>query len=176
MRPDRILAVYLEIYGLSLIHIYVLGSLEEKKKRLEELENYDFLKQQTEKKLASVKKELSGLSAQLTAVRQEVAKELTAHIEEGLRELNFLDVKFTMEFRPLDHYTSNGRDEAEFMISTNPGEPVRPLGMVASGGELSRIMPVSYTHLDVYKRQCDGRPVFRRLRHRGRSPDGRNGL
>ena len=45
-----------------------------------------------------------------------------------------------MEFRRLDHYTPGGFDEAEFKISTNPGEPVRPLGMVASGGELSRIM------------------------------------
>ena len=40
----------------------------------------------------------------------------------------------------LSHFTPAGYDEAEFMISTNPGEPVRPLGMVASGGELSRIM------------------------------------
>ena len=37
-------------------------------------------------------------------------------------------------------YTANGRDEAEFLISTNPGEPLKPLGKVASGGELSRIM------------------------------------
>ena len=40
----------------------------------------------------------------------------------------------------MDHYTANGFDEAEFVISTNPGEPCRSLGMVASGGELSRIM------------------------------------
>ena len=45
-----------------------------------------------------------------------------------------------MEFRRLEHYTANGFDEAEFVISTNPGEPLRSLGMVASGGELSRIM------------------------------------
>ena len=45
-----------------------------------------------------------------------------------------------MEFRRLDQYGAGGYDEAEFMISTNPGMPVRPLGMVASGGELSRIM------------------------------------
>ena len=55
-------------------------------------------------------------------------------------DLNFLDVEFTMEFGRLDHYTASGYDEAEFAISTNPGEPVRPLGQVASGGELSRIM------------------------------------
>ena len=45
-----------------------------------------------------------------------------------------------MEFRRLDHFTAGGIDEPEFLISTNPGEPIRPLGMVASGGELSRIM------------------------------------
>ncbi len=61
-------------------------------------------------------------------------------IADGLRELNFLDVQFEMEFRRLDHFTAGGIDEPEFLISTNPGEPVRPLGMVASGGELSRIM------------------------------------
>ena len=45
-----------------------------------------------------------------------------------------------MEFRRLSHYTASGFDEAEFVISTNPGEPERSLGQVASGGELSRIM------------------------------------
>ena len=45
-----------------------------------------------------------------------------------------------MEFTRLSHFTAGGFDEAEFMISTNPGEKVKPLGMVASGGELSRIM------------------------------------
>ncbi len=55
-------------------------------------------------------------------------------------DLNFLDVSFTMEFEDSGKYTANGRDEAEFLISTNPGEPLKPLGKVASGGELSRIM------------------------------------
>ena len=45
-----------------------------------------------------------------------------------------------MEFRRLEQYTAGGFDEAEFVISTNPGQPMRSLGMVASGGELSRIM------------------------------------
>lgn len=43
-----------------------------------------------------------------------------------------------MEFRKTE-YSAGGWDEAEFMISTNPGEPLKPLGKVASGGELSRI-------------------------------------
>lgn len=118
----------------------VNGSLREKTERLEELENFDFLRTKTEKELERAEGELSELCRELTQVRKEIAKELTEKIEEGLKELNFLDVRFTMEFRPLSHYTSEGLDEAEFLISTNPGEPVRPLGQVASGGELSRIM------------------------------------
>ena len=51
-----------------------------------------------------------------------------------------MDVQFSMEFRRLEQYSTGGYDEAEFLISTNPGMPIRPLGMVASGGELSRIM------------------------------------
>lgn len=55
-------------------------------------------------------------------------------------DLNFLDVQFTMNFETLGDFTANGLDDGEFMISTNPGEPVKPLGKIASGGELSRIM------------------------------------
>ena len=55
-------------------------------------------------------------------------------------DLNFLDVQFDMEFDRLPHFTASGYDEAQFLISTNPGQPVRPLMEVASGGELSRIM------------------------------------
>ena len=80
------------------------------------------------------------MSTELSAVRQEEAKKLTEKIRAGLIDLNFLDVRFSMEFRRLPHYTASGFDEAEFVISTNPGEPERSLGQVASGGELSRIM------------------------------------
>lgn len=45
-----------------------------------------------------------------------------------------------MEFETLDHFTPDGWDEVQFLISTNPGQPMRPLKDVASGGELSRIM------------------------------------
>ena len=73
-------------------------------------------------------------------MRKETAKELTKKIKAGLKDLNFIDVEFSMEFKKLDHYTAVGYDEAEFVISTNPGEAPKPLGAVASGGEMSRIM------------------------------------
>lgn len=118
----------------------VLEQLEKKKLRLEELENYDHLRAQTEQELSKQEAEVERLSQELSQVRQKTAKKLASQIQKGLADLNFLDVKFTMKFDKLPHYTANGFDEAEFLISTNPGEPERPLGMVASGGELSRIM------------------------------------
>ena len=49
-------------------------------------------------------------------------------------------MEFDREFERLDHFTASGYDEVQFLISTNPGQPMRPLKDVASGGELSRIM------------------------------------
>ena len=50
-------------------------------------------------------------------------------------------MEFQVDVHRTDHYTASGSDEVEFLISTNPGSiPPRPLGEVASGGELSRIM------------------------------------
>ena len=55
-------------------------------------------------------------------------------------DLHFADVKFEIALGKLDSCTSEGMDDVEFKISLNPGQPVRPLVNVASGGELSRIM------------------------------------
>ena len=57
-----------------------------------------------------------------------------------MSDLNFLDVRFEIAFQEAEHYSANGMDDVEFLISTNPGEPIKSLSKVASGGELSRIM------------------------------------
>lgn len=76
----------------------------------------------------------------LSKARQKAAVFLIKKIKHSLTDLNFLDVSFDMEFKELEYFSKNGMDEACFMISTNPGERLRPLHEVASGGELSRIM------------------------------------
>lgn len=114
--------------------------LEEKRQRLEELEHHDAILEKLEKELAEAESSLEARCKELSDLRRSAACELTEKIRQGLIDLNFLDVQFQMEFEKLDHYTAGGYDEAEFLISTNPGEPARPLGMAASGGELSRIM------------------------------------
>lgn len=125
-------------YGSTLEKIN--QALEEKKTRLEQLEHFDEYRRKTEIQYKKVTEQLDKLCEKLSKERQEAAKGLTEKIRVGLVDLNFLDVSFSMEFRRLDHFTAGGYDEVEFMISTNPGEPQRSLGQVASGGELSRIM------------------------------------
>ncbi len=125
-------------YGPTIAQVFKV--LEEKKIRLEELENYDEIREELKRKLSEAEKVLAGDCEQLSAIRKAAGKILAEKIKESLIDLNFLEVEFVMEFRQLDHYTMEGFDEAEFLISTNPGQPVRPLKAVASGGELSRIM------------------------------------
>lgn len=118
----------------------VLRALQEKKERLNELENYDGLKQKAEQELEESRERLDLLCEKLSERRKQAASGLAEKIRRSLLDLNFLDVEFEISFRKLDKYTAHGFDEVEFLISTNPGESVKPLGMVASGGELSRIM------------------------------------
>ena len=123
---------------LDLIHN--LQKLEQKKKRLEELEDYDAHKKRMEQELEECRNGLEKLCTQLTGIRKKASRTLVKKIKQGLVDLNFLDVEFDMEFEKLDHFTPSGWDGAQFLISTNPGQPMRPLKDVASGGELSRIM------------------------------------
>jgi DNA repair protein RecN (Recombination protein N) len=93
-----------------------------------------------QKSLDTAEAKLKALSEKLSDIRKTKAKDLTSRIKEALVALNFLDVKFEMTFDRLEHFTANGFDDGEFIISTNPGEELKPLSKVASGGELSRIM------------------------------------
>lgn len=90
--------------------------------------------------ISEAEKKLKELSDKLSDIRKEKAEALKVQIIDALRDLNFLDVRFDMVFEKLSDYTENGTDKAYYMISTNVGEDMKPLSMVASGGELSRIM------------------------------------
>lgn len=124
-------------YGNSIEDI--LKAYEDKCKRIAVLKDYDEYLNQLLNKINKKKKELKEISDQVSEIRKDQSVKLTDAIKNALMDLNFLEVRFTMEFRDID-FTENGTDEVEFMISTNPGEPLKPLGKVASGGELSRIM------------------------------------
>ena len=110
---------------------------EEKKAKYEA---YDEYLHELTQKIKIQEEIMQKVCEQLSIIRKEKAKILSERLTQALVDLNFLDVQFDIQFKQLDHYTVNGFDEIEFVISTNPGEPMRPLAKVASGGELSRIM------------------------------------
>lgn len=118
----------------------VLTALSNKKEEAEKLRDYDSYRAKLKKELDAAKEKVHTLSVQLSTIRQKEAKRLCEAIRASLAELNFLEVVFEMEFLRSENYSANGFDDCQFMITTNPGEPIRPLVKIASGGEMSRIM------------------------------------
>ncbi|MCI8744186.1 MAG: DNA repair protein RecN [Lachnospiraceae bacterium] len=125
-------------YGKTLEQ--VLSWQEASRERLEKLLDYDAYLLKLKKELSDTEEELSELCRQVSGIRKACAKKLCKEIRQHLVDLNFLDVQFEMQFESLPDYTALGTDDVEFLISVNPGEPLRPLMKIASGGELSRIM------------------------------------
>ncbi len=118
----------------------ILDYQAEQKAKLEKLQDYEAYLARLKRDLEQSESLLEKHSQSLSKARKEQAAILEQAVEQGLRELNFADVRFQIHFERLEAYTGNGIDDVEFMISLNPGQPLRPLKDVASGGELSRIM------------------------------------
>lgn len=125
-------------YGNSIDQI--LKYCEEKSQRLQMLNDYEGYLLSLQENLKKKEEKLKRHTKDLSRLRKEQGKILERAVEEALQELNFVDVKFEIQFAELEAYTANGKDDVEFLISMNPGEPVKPLAEVASGGELSRTM------------------------------------
>ena len=125
-------------YGNSIEKI--LAYQKEKQERLETLQNYEAYRAKMQKEYDACRKKLLVLAKKLGDARKEAALVFAQSVRKALEELNFLDVRFELSFKELANFTANGRDEVCFMISTNPGQPLRPVQDTASGGELSRIM------------------------------------
>lgn len=126
-------------YGGSLESIE--AALEQKRKRLEELSDYEALRKRQLLEAQQAKDALLAACRRLTELRTKAAKEFQEKMKRELLELNFNQVDFRVEITSREEQLSgNGCDSVVFYISMNPGEPVRPLDAIASGGELSRIM------------------------------------
>ena len=108
--------------------------------KLEKYEAYEEYRANLEKKIEIYKIKLEKLGESISKIRKKCSAELEKRITDALIDLNFLQVKFEIAVRELDEFNLKGKDEVEFMISTNPGEDLKPIGQAASGGELSRIM------------------------------------
>jgi DNA repair protein RecN (Recombination protein N) len=132
-------------YGATIEDILAYYSKIEEE--IETITNRDSHIYDLKTRLQSLEEDLYVEAQGLTEIRQKTGKKLTQSIHEQLKEL-YMD-KTTFEVRFIEkanqektgnRYKKDGADTVEFFISTNPGEPLKPLSKVASGGELSRIM------------------------------------
>lgn len=125
-------------YGDSVEQI--LEGQKKREEKIEQLKDHDAYVEKLRAEQKKAQEVFQADCAKVSKIRKKYAKKLTEEVQKALIDLNFLDVRFTMEFKEAENPNANGLDDAEFLISTNPGEPLKPLSKVASGGELSRIM------------------------------------
>lgn len=117
-----------------------LAALAKKEERRTFLLDYEKDEEKAKKAIVEQEKLLREKALLLSKERQEDAKVLAMQIQGEMQEMGFLDTKFEFHFQEKKEPTEKGLDEVEAYVSLNPGEPLRPLREVGSGGELSRIM------------------------------------
>ncbi|MCR5233713.1 MAG: DNA repair protein RecN [Lachnospiraceae bacterium] len=115
--------------------------LETQQEKLLKFSDYETYIADLNKRHDTLREELLGLCKKASDIRKKEAATLACKLKDALIDLNFLDVKFEISVTQDEEQAGpTGYDRVEFLISTNPGERIRPLTEVASGGELSRIM------------------------------------
>ena len=126
-------------YGNTISAILEYGAKIEEE--IATIQNKETHIDELQKRLQSLKKDLMIEGNELTNLRKKLARKLTDAIHSELKELYMQKTVFEVRFESGENYISkSGLDNVEFYISTNPGEPLKPLSKIASGGELSRIM------------------------------------
>lgn len=127
-------------YGPTLEDVTKLG--EEVTRKLSEVENKDEILRELWAKLATAAEDYLQAARAVSKKRYEAAKKLEKLVEAEINELA-MKSQFRIEISGTDeesNWSAAGFDQAEYMISTNSGEPMHPLEKIASGGELSRVM------------------------------------
>ena len=122
----------------------VIQYAEKAEQELSELDSMDQRLEKTVKELALIEKNLATKAELLSVARKKTAGQLEKAISQELNTLSFTTAEFKAQFEPveknIEKLSLNGWDRIEFMFSANPGEPVKPLVKIASGGELSRLL------------------------------------
>ncbi|MBX3292024.1 MAG: DNA repair protein RecN [Acidobacteria bacterium] len=132
----------------------VLQHFEEIERRLEGFENSDLREQELNMRLEKLRSEYDAAAAELSRERRRAAKKLEDEITKALADVALEKARFEVRFEDNggESRTAKGTDRVEFYFSANPGEAVRPLVKVASGGEASRLMLTLKTVIGASKR------------------------
>lgn len=124
-------------YGPALEDVF--KTAEDARKKLDEVENFEDIRNALADKVKKAEKDLRKKAEELSAKRKEIAAKFAKQVEKALKTLGFLKASFQVDFTEIDP-GSRGMDAVEFMFSANPGETINPLRKVASSGEISRVM------------------------------------
>jgi DNA repair protein RecN (Recombination protein N) len=125
-------------YAPNVVEILVL--LEKFEREIAELENAQETRDSLAEELVTLSAKNRSLGENLSVARRETAKALESGLLEEMAALAMPGASFKVAFVELDSSGPDGLERVEFMVSSNPGEPLMPLAKVASGGELSRMM------------------------------------
>ncbi|MFY9537231.1 MAG: DNA repair protein RecN [Bacilli bacterium] len=127
-------------YKLSTAEIIALH--DKISEEIDAIENYDYRLAALEKELAGAREAVLETANAIREKRIALARRLEEEIKAGLEDLQLKNTVFKIAFNDISElkFYENGIDEIDFLITFNPGEPLRPLSKVASGGELSRFM------------------------------------
>lgn len=118
----------------------ILAHRDELSEKLNNMESFDEQKEELKALLEESRLKLYSEGKSLTEARKKIGKELSKAVVSELAQLNFKDADIDVTITPLKAPGPKGMDEVELFITTNKGEPLKPLAKVASGGEVSRIM------------------------------------
>lgn len=118
----------------------ILAHRDELSEKLNNMESFDEQKEKLKALLEESRLKLYSDGNSLTEARKKIGKELSKAVVSELAQLNFKDADIDVTITPLKAPGPKGMDEVELFITTNKGEPLKPLAKIASGGEVSRIM------------------------------------
>lgn len=118
----------------------ILLSLKKIKEEIELIKDRESSIGKLEKELNKIEQELKTRAEELHVRRQVASKKLSEKVGRELKDLNMQGVIFSIEVQKVESFTASGLSEVYFLIQSSTKDQPRPLGKVASGGELSRIL------------------------------------
>ena len=125
-------------YGGSIAEVIAFG--EKAAERMRKIEGRDQELERLSKEIEKVRAQMNRAGDALRKLRVKAAPKLSETVRKNLRDLGFRQSEFEAKIGALDEPNATGFDSVEFLFSANPGEPLKPLRVIASSGEISRLM------------------------------------
>jgi DNA repair protein RecN (Recombination protein N) len=125
-------------YGGSIAEVIAFG--EQAAERMRKIEGRDEELERLGKEIEKVRAQMNRAGDALRKLRAKAAPKLSETIRKNLRDLGFRQSEFEAKLSALEEPSSSGFDSVELLFSANPGEPLKPLRVIASSGEISRLM------------------------------------